>query len=94
MTVVRRIALLITVAILVGGAASAPGHGASTDPAAHHSLREPLTDRDIVVRVIADGKDPSSVTVGDVASRDVATLTVDQNVEDAIRRRATACARR
>jgi CBS domain-containing protein len=44
-----------------------------------------LTDRDIVVRVVADGKDPSSVTVGDVATRDVATLTVDQTVEDAIR---------
>jgi CBS domain-containing protein len=44
-----------------------------------------LTDRDIVVRVVADGKDPSSVTVGDVATRDVVTLTVDQTVEDAIR---------
>lgn len=44
-----------------------------------------LTDRDIVVRVVADGRDPSSVTVGEVASTDVATLTVDQTVEDAIR---------
>jgi CBS domain-containing protein len=44
-----------------------------------------LTDRDIVVRVVADGKDPSSVRVGDVATRDVVTLTVDQTVEDAIR---------
>ena len=44
-----------------------------------------LTDRDIVVRVVADGRDPASERVGDVASRDVASLTVDQTVEDAIR---------
>jgi CBS domain-containing protein len=44
-----------------------------------------LTDRDIVVRGVATGRDPASVTVGDVASRNVATLTIDQTVEDAIR---------
>jgi CBS domain-containing protein len=44
-----------------------------------------LTDRDIVVRVVADGRDPSSTTVGDVATRDVASLSVDQSVDDAIR---------
>jgi CBS domain-containing protein len=44
-----------------------------------------LTDRDIVVRVVAGDRDPSSVTVGDVASRDIVSLTVDQTVEDAIR---------
>lgn len=44
-----------------------------------------LTDRDIVVRAIAEGRDPSSTKVGDVASRDVATLTPDSSVEDAIK---------
>jgi CBS domain-containing protein len=44
-----------------------------------------LTDRDIVVRVVAEGGDPSTLTVGDVATRDVRTLTVDQSVDDAIR---------
>jgi CBS domain-containing protein len=44
-----------------------------------------LTDRDIVVRAIAEGRDPSSTKVGDVASRDVTTLTPDSSVEDAIR---------
>jgi CBS domain-containing protein len=44
-----------------------------------------LTDRDIVVRVVADGRDPASTKVGDVATMDVVTLTVDQTVEDAIR---------
>jgi CBS domain-containing protein len=44
-----------------------------------------LTDRDIVVRAIAEGRDPSSTKVGDVASRDVKTLTPDSSVEDAIK---------
>ena len=44
-----------------------------------------LTDRDIVVRVVAEGRDPASVTVGEVATRDVVTLTVDQSVDDALR---------
>jgi CBS domain-containing protein len=44
-----------------------------------------LTDRDIVVRAIAEGRDPSSTRVGDVASSDVKTLTPDSSVEDAIR---------
>jgi CBS domain-containing protein len=44
-----------------------------------------LTDRDIVVRAIAEGRDPSSTRVADVATRDVKTLTPDSHVEDAIR---------
>jgi CBS domain-containing protein len=44
-----------------------------------------LTDRDIVVRAIAEGRDPSSTKVGEVASRDVKTLTPDSTVEDAIK---------
>jgi CBS domain-containing protein len=44
-----------------------------------------LTDRDIVVRAIGEGRDPSSTKVGDVASRDVKTLTPDSTVEDAIK---------
>ena len=44
-----------------------------------------LTDRDIVVRAIAEGRDPSSTKVSDVATRDVKTLTPDSTIEDAIR---------
>ena len=44
-----------------------------------------LTDRDIVVRAVAEGRDPASTRVSDVASRDVTALTVDQTVEDAIK---------
>jgi CBS domain-containing protein len=44
-----------------------------------------VTDRDIVVRAVADGRDPNSSSIGEVASRDLRTLTPDQDVEDAIR---------
>jgi CBS domain-containing protein len=49
------------------------------------SLAGILTDRDIVVRAIAQRRDPASTRVGDIASRDVTALTVDQTVDDAIR---------
>ena len=41
-----------------------------------------VTDRDIVVGAIADGRDPSSTPVGDVASQNVVTVTPDRDVED------------
>ena len=43
-----------------------------------------LTDRDIAVRVVAEGKDPTSTTVGDVATTELHTLSPDDSVEDAI----------
>lgn len=43
-----------------------------------------LTDRDIATRVVAEGKDPTSTTVGDVATTDLHTLSPDDSVEDAI----------
>ena len=44
-----------------------------------------ITDRDIVVRVVAGGTDPSSAKVRDAATMSPVTLTVDQSVDDAIR---------
>jgi CBS domain-containing protein len=44
-----------------------------------------LTDRDIVVRAIAEGRDPTSTKVSEVATTDVKTLTPDSSVEDAIK---------
>jgi CBS domain-containing protein len=44
-----------------------------------------LTDRDIVVRVVADGKDPSSTTAGDVASHDLVTIDPEQTLDEALR---------
>ncbi len=42
-----------------------------------------ITDRDIVVRAIAKGRDPQSTTVGDVATRSTITAAPDQSARDA-----------
>jgi CBS domain-containing protein len=42
-----------------------------------------LTDRDIVVRALAENRDPRRTTVGDVCSADVATLTPNADAADA-----------
>jgi CBS domain-containing protein len=44
-----------------------------------------LTDRDIVVRAIAEGRDPSSTTVGEIASRELVTVDPDQSLDEAAR---------
>lgn len=50
-------------------------------------LKGILTDRDIVLRVVAEGKDPSDVKVGDVATTDdLATVEPDASIEDAVKR--------
>ena len=43
-----------------------------------------VTDRDIVVRALADGRDASSTKLGDICSRDVVTLTPDASVDEAM----------
>ena len=49
------------------------------------SLSGILTDRDIVIRVVAEGKDASSVTAGEVASRDLVTIDPEQTLDEALR---------
>jgi CBS domain-containing protein len=44
-----------------------------------------ITDRDIAVRVVAEGLDPDATRVGEAGTMDPVTLTVDQTVDDAIR---------
>ena len=44
-----------------------------------------VTDRDIVIRGIADGSDPHAVKVGDIASRDVVTVRPDDDLDEALR---------
>ena len=44
-----------------------------------------LTDRDIAVRAVAEGKDPNSTTVSEIATTDLHTLSPDDTVEDAIK---------
>jgi CBS domain-containing protein len=43
-----------------------------------------LTDRDIAVRVVAEGKDPDSVNVRDVASSNVVSIDPQQDLDDAL----------
>ena len=43
-----------------------------------------VTDRDITLRAVADGKDPTSCTVGQVATTGTATINSDQSVDAAI----------
>jgi CBS domain-containing protein len=44
-----------------------------------------LTDRDIAIRVVADGRDPEATKVRDVASTDVVTVDPQQDLDEALR---------
>jgi CBS domain-containing protein len=44
-----------------------------------------LTDRDIAVRVVAEGRDPESTSVREVASTDLVTIDPEQNLDEALR---------
>jgi CBS domain-containing protein len=44
-----------------------------------------VTDRDIVVRAVAEAKDPQSVTLADICSHDLVTLAPTDSVSDAVR---------
>ena len=44
-----------------------------------------LTDRDIAIRVVAEGKSPDQVTVREVASKQVVTIDPQQDLDEALR---------
>jgi CBS domain-containing protein len=44
-----------------------------------------VTDRDITVRVVAEGKDPQNTKVGDVLSQDLVTIDPQQDLDEALR---------
>ena len=44
-----------------------------------------VTDRDIAIRVVAEGKSPESITVGEIASRELVTIDPQQNLDEALR---------
>jgi CBS domain-containing protein len=49
-------------------------------------LKGMLTDRDIVVKVIAEGKDPSSTKAGELATQgEVVTIGADDSIDEALR---------
>ena len=43
-----------------------------------------LTDRDIVLRAVAERVDPQSINVGEVASRDLVTVEPEQDLDEAL----------
>ena len=44
-----------------------------------------VTDRDITIRLVADGWDPIETRLGEIVTRDVVTLSPDDSVDDAVR---------
>jgi CBS domain-containing protein len=48
-------------------------------------LKGMVTDRDIAVKVVADGRDPGSVKVGELAEGKPVTIGADDSVEEALR---------
>ena len=53
-----------------------------------------VTDRDIVTRAVASGRDPKDVTLGDICTRDVETVTLDTSIDDVIRLMSDKAVRR
>src|SRR5918995_4582431 len=49
-----------------------------------NKLKGMLTDRDIAVKVVAEGKDPSSVTAGELAEGVPVTVSVDDSADDVL----------
>jgi CBS domain-containing protein len=47
-------------------------------------LKGMLTDRDIVVKVLAQGKDPSSTTAGELGEGKPVTIGADDSIEEAL----------
>jgi CBS domain-containing protein len=48
-------------------------------------LKGMLTDRDIVVKCIASGRDPNTVTAGELAEGKPVTIGADDDIRDALR---------
>lgn len=44
-----------------------------------------LTDRDITIRVVAEGRSPDTTTVGEIASRHLVTVDPQQDLDEALR---------
>ena len=53
-----------------------------------------VTDRDIALRIVAEGKDPQSTPVGEIASTDLVTVTPDEDLDAALQKMAKHQVRR
>ena len=57
-------------------------------------IRGLLTDRDIAVRAIAEGRSPDETTVGEIASTDLVSLEPNSTIDDAVNAMRKANVRR
>jgi CBS domain-containing protein len=53
-----------------------------------------VTDRDVVVRVVAEGRDPRATRVGDIASRDLTAVAPSDRIDHAVDLMRTRAIRR
>ena len=53
-----------------------------------------VTDRDIVTRAVAEGRDPREVRLGEICTKDVETVSIDTPVDDVIRLMSDLAVRR
>jgi len=53
-----------------------------------------VTDRDIAMKVVAEGRDPQSTTVREIASTNLVTIDPQQDLDDALRLMASNQVRR
>jgi CBS domain-containing protein len=53
-----------------------------------------VTDRDIAMKVVAEGRDPQSTTVREIASTNLVTIDPQQDLDDALRLMASSQVRR
>ena len=60
----------------------------------HNQVCGIVTDRDIVVRLVAEARDPASTTLADLCSHAVVTVRPTDSIEDAVRLMRTHAIRR
>jgi CBS domain-containing protein len=53
-----------------------------------------VTDRDMVVRILAETRDPATTTLADICSHSIVTVTPTESVEEAVRLMRTHAIRR
>ncbi|OKJ64985.1 histidine kinase [Streptomyces sp. CB02009] len=73
---------------------TALGVGALPICGSDERLKGMLTDRDIVVKVLGAGKDPSTCTAGELAQGEAVTIGADDDAEDVMRTMAAHKVRR
>lgn len=44
-----------------------------------------VTDRDVAIRVVAEGKDPKTTAAGEIASKDLVTVDPQQDLDEGLR---------